>query len=980
MPYLRSLCLTCLTLFCLLLASPACLLAVEGRDVEAGRPDGLSAVSFETASPVLSAGGDAEIVVESPLSPGQDVAQDIFVEVAPVREMPEQVTLRAEYQPAPSEPAILMASAQDDFSQVALLPVLTMLADSEGLSFEGAVARFSGFQPFDRQAFLQEGGALWLHLALDNVAHPRPGALWLDLGDQLPPGVDVWLSSDGLHWKQVGAEGEGVYSLAYAGNDGQALIRMDGMPGLWFSPALRSLAEVMESPERTTFNFALAVLSLLGAVCFFLCLGLRGESRFWTFLLAASAAVQALWAVPSTASGIGASALPGIFAAGVALLMLPHIGRVLMRTRIHSPAADVFFMVLALLGVCVALLPLIPKFAWVARLLVLWPLAAVLCVLPSVMLLMRGIQGSLPFTMACLFMGGGALIALSGLPRGMEAPLWGTCVLFGTAFGLLCLIAASPARMPREGEVAGKEGQDGVARNPELEALRESVKGTVEEILDEACRLDQALNKAGVDSRHTEIMARADGMVALARRLSEKALDTPAPAVLPESSETDFDLRQVIQSVFSSVFAEAESKGLGLSWYVAPHLGRRYRGNESRLTALLSLLLSDSVRASSSGAVSLRVKRADSTHPGQLLFSVADTGEGQPPHGRSSSLLARAWELASACNGELFVSSGQHGTEIGFSLECTAYEDDGITAKPVPGEVAEQPDSRSSRRVAPKLAIVASARSVGRQMLAHYLGGMNFRVWEARSAAEAASLYAIEPAALMVFDSSLREDDMVKALAAVRMHEGEHSLPAVPFLLIAADAQQAERMGKAGCDEALLLPLVRKDLRAMAKWLTSSKKLPRPVLSSQGLTLAAVLAGANTGNLRFQRKDTLKPFRAEPAKKAEPEKTAMPEPEVAQKEVPAVAPQPENAEMLDAPVERIMVRLDALKAALDELDAYSVRRGAVVLAALAEGYGMHTLADMARCFRAAWEEGDVESAGQIVEEMRVEASRDGKIV
>ena len=50
------------------------------------------------------------------------------------------------------------------------------------------------------------------------------------------------------------------------------------------------------------------------------------------------------------------------------------------------------------------------------------------------------------------------------------------------------------------------------------------------------------------------------------------------------------------------------------------------------------------------------------------------------------------------------------------------------------------------------------------------------------------------------------------------------------------------------------------------------------------------------------------------------------------------------------------------------------------ISALAEGYGMHTLADMARCFRAAWEEGDIESAAQIVEEMRVEASRDGKIV
>jgi len=986
MSQLRSLCLTCLlTLFCLLLASPSCLHAEEGGAGQGGRAEALSAVSSEAASPVLTAGAEAGSIVEPPLPAGED----FFAETAPVRDMPEQVTLRAEYQPAPSEPALQMERDVADAAQVELLPLLTMLTEDEPLSFEEAVARFGEFQPFDGKALLQERGALWLHLALDNVSHPRPGTLWLDLGDQLPPGVEVWLSSDGLRWKLVNAETEGLYSLASAGDDGQALIRMDGMPGLWFTPVLRPLSLAMDSPERQTFDFALAVLSLLGAVCFFLCLGLRGESRFWTFLLASAAAAQALWAVPGTASGIGVSAFPGIFAAGVALLMLPHIGRVLMRTRIHSPAADIFLMVLALLGVCAALLPLIPKFAWIARLLVLWPLVAVLCFLPSFVLLMRGIQGSLPFTMACLFMGGGALIALSGLPRGMEAPLWGTCVLFGPVFGILCLIAASPSRPNREahGEAnAGKASeQDGEAKDPKLEALRESVKGTIEELLDEACRLDQALNKAGVDTRYVDIMARADGMVALARKLSEKALDTPAPAVLPEASESDFDLRQVIQSVFSSVIAEAESKGLGLSWYVAPHLGRRYRGDKTRLTALLSLLLSDAVRASSSGAVSLHVRRADSTHPGQLLFSVTDAGEGLPPHGRSSSLLSRAWELASSCNGELFVSSGPQGTELGFSLECTAYEEDGMTPKPVPGEAEEVPEGRKGRRAVRRLVIVASAGSVKRQMLAHYLGGLNFRVWEARSAAEAASLYAVEPAALIVFDASLGEDDMVQALAAVRMHEGELSLPAVPFLMLAADPAQAERMGKAGCDEALLPPLVRKDLRSMAKWLTSpAGSAPRPVLSSESVTLAAALAGASTGNLRFQRKDSPRRLRSEqPAPVSENKASAQEVNAVAPAPVSAPAPAPspsESSEMLDAPVERIMQRLDALKAALDELDAYSVRRGSLVLAALAEGYGMHTLADMARCFRAAWEEGDIDAAGQIVEEMRVEASRAGKII
>ena len=973
MPQLRYLRLSSvLLLFWLVLAMPASLYA---------SPDAAGAEVKDVPAEVLSAA--VSDVVSGPAAGEVPAAgEDIFAEPSPVRGMPEQVTLRAEYQPAPVEPPVLVESVAADVSQVALLPVLTMLAEDDGLAFEEAASRFSEFQPFDRATLLREGGALWMHLALDNVAHPAPGGLWLDLGDQLPPGVDVWLSSDGLRWKKIEAEKEGVYPLVHAGDDGQALIRLDGMPGLWFSPVLRPLAQVMQSPEREIYGFALAVLSLLSAVCFFLCLGLRGESRFWTFLLASAAAAQALWAVPPTASGIGTAAFPGIFAAGVALLMLPHIGRVLMRTRINSPVADVFFMVLALLGVCAALLPLIPGFAWMAHLLVLWPLVAVLCFLPSLVLLLRGVQGSLPFSMACLFMGGGALIALSGLARGLEAPLWGSFVFFGPVFGLLCLISASPARLPKADE--GGAAQEEAAKDLRLEALRESVRGTVEELLDEACRLDQAVNKAGIDGRHADIMSRADGMVSIARRLSEKALDVPAPAELPESEECDFDLRQVIRSVFASVASEAESKGLGLSWYVAPHLGRRYRGDKARLTALLSLLLSDSVRASSGGAVSLRVRRADSTHPGQLLFSVADTGDALPPHGRSSSLLARTWELASANGGELLVNSGPQGTELGFSLECTAYEEDGVTEKPVPGE-AETEDARKGRRTSGKLVIVASSDGVSRQMLAHYLAGMGFRIWEARSAVEAASLYEAEAAALVVFDGVLAEDDMAHALASVRMYEGEHALKAVPFLLLAREALQAERMGKAGCDEALLPPLMRKDLRAMVRWLTAPEgSVPRPVLSSQRVTLADVLAGASAGNLRFQRKDRVRPLKAEPESVAPEKKEPVQEPArpeqaaIPQKQEAVPAPSDET-ELLDAPVERIMQGLDAVKGALEELDAYSVRRGAVVLAALAEGYGMHTLADMARCFRAAWEEGDLEAAAQIVEEMRVEASRAGKI-
>ena len=67
--------------------------------------------------------------------------------------------------------------------------------------------------------------------------------------------------------------------------------------------------------------------------------------------------------------------------------------------------------------------------------------------------------------------------------------------------------------------------------------------------------------------------------------------------------------------------------------------------------------------------------------------------------------------------------------------------------------------------------------------------------------------------------------------------------------------------------------------------------------------------------------------------------------------------------------------LNDISEALLHGDVQGIRSGARSLSGFADRYGMHTLADMARCFRAAWEEGDVEAAAQIVEEMRAEAAR-----
>ncbi len=784
--------------------------------------------------------------------------------------IPETATLSSsvfETLPIPAAPSPAPEAERLDRVKEDLRPLLTMLAlraeDEQGKDgVEAGAGRLGEFQPFDGSSLLNRGGALWLCLSLEDTDDAAPHTLWLDLGRQIPR-TRLWMSPDGFRWEEAEPVAQGMYSLRAAGAEGHVLIRMEGMPGPWFSPFLRSPVSAADAPERGLNVLFIGLLALLALVDLLLCLAERSEARFWLFVLASAAMVQSLWPVPSAAFSISAAALPGIFAAGIALVMLPHVGRVLMRTRLVAPGFDTFFLLLALPGACAALLPLMPGMSWTARLLTLWPLAAVLCFFPAFVLLCRGVRGSGSFMLACLAMGGGAVTSLCGM-SGSASSLLALALPLGEVLGLLILTAVPAGRsMPlpkdrrskKDSQTHNAAHREGTFKENGLAALRRSLKGSVEELLDASCRLDQALNRAGLSVEKQDIMEHADSLVAAARRLSEKAMDTPPEDMPPEAASSMFELRTVIQSAFAAVFGEAEKKGLGLAWYVSPHLGRRFKGDSERLTALLSLLVGDAVRASAGGAVCVRVRRADmSTHPGHLLFTVTDSGEGQPPRGRSSRLLSRVWELAAAHGGEMFVNSGPEGTEIGFSMECTAYEDDGVTERAVPGR-AEQ---------GARVVIAASADTVTRQMIPHYLSGMELRVWEARDAAEAASLYSIAPAALIVFDGSLAEDDMIQALASIRMYEGEHSLAAAPFLLLAKDALQAERMTKAGCDESLLRPLLRKDLRAMVRWLTApAGTMPRPELTARSLTLAALLAGADPGSFRLQRKSGLKAVRSE---------------------------------------------------------------------------------------------------------------------
>lgn len=75
--------------------------------------------------------------------------------------------------------------------------------------------------------------------------------------------------------------------------------------------------------------------------------------------------VQAFWGLPTTPAGeVSRWDMPGLLAPGVALLILPHVGRHMLRTRHHAPFIDMQFVLLALFGIALSVAPLIPGYTW----------------------------------------------------------------------------------------------------------------------------------------------------------------------------------------------------------------------------------------------------------------------------------------------------------------------------------------------------------------------------------------------------------------------------------------------------------------------------------------------------------------------------------------------------------------------------------------------------------------------------------------
>ena len=135
-------------------------------------------------------------------------------------------------------------------------------------------------------------------------------------------------------------------------------------------------------------------------------------------------------------------------------------------------------------------------------------------------------------------------------------------------------------------------------------------------------------SKLAVDQQ--ELLRTASASAQQLQRIVDDILDySKLEADRLDLETTGFHLRELLQSVITLMERTAEAKGLRLSLVIDPSVRLPVRGDPVRLRQVLSNLISNAIKFTERGGVTVSVRRIGETSgQHQLRFEVADTGIG----------------------------------------------------------------------------------------------------------------------------------------------------------------------------------------------------------------------------------------------------------------------------------------------------------------------------------------------------------------
>lgn len=716
-----------------------------------------------------------------------------------------------------------------------LLPYLDYYIDetfSVDIDEAAAPSRANFYQPLALGKLPEVEGITWLRFTL---APALPGArqetYLLDMGASIPGTPLLYQPvrnelSGAMEWRETSpAHSEILLLPEQAQEPVVCYIRLAGLPGPWFGPMLRSPQNAASNWGNFARNGAILALGIVAVLCLLRSMGEKGQWRIWTAFYIVVVLLQALLGMPVMQDHFNMQSLCASMAPGLALMLLPHVGRHLMATPLKSKSIDLQLLLLSLPGAAFALAPLWSGLIWLNRWLDLWPMATVLFIPTAIGASLMGLDGSRRFLVGMLLPPIFTAFSYYGMDFGVSAGLLASGPLWGVTISALIIVAMrlpnrpaeqkesrnTTAILPPEDVIINLDHplddphlrivpQDTIYSDPlpldnpplptndnfaggeSMELREEALRAPLDTILRECAALGNCALPPTARQYAENILAASQDM---ANILSDPAYKSPAEATPPRNDI--FNLQRLLRDAHDYAISAAERAGIALSWHMPPHLGQLYRGDPEAVAETLKLLVESAVRGTRRGSVHLSARRLPgSEDPGIILFTVEDNGDGTPPIRRSTLAIARAWEAAG--KGYFGVEAGPRGVTASFSAHF----------QPVESEKAEPASTH---------VILACEDHAQASHLAQILEAIPCRVNEAATIREVLVCQRLDPASLLIACGSFARpsaSDMIREFGDLALRAG---YPAFHILAITEDDSQWNLLKPSGFTHAMTEPV-----------------------------------------------------------------------------------------------------------------------------------------------------------------------------
>jgi signal transduction histidine kinase len=292
-----------------------------------------------------------------------------------------------------------------------------------------------------------------------------------------------------------------------------------------------------------------------------------------------------------------------------------------------------------------------------------------------------------------------------------------------------------------------------------------------------------------------------------------------------ELEDGALDFRALARGARATFIPQAAEKGVAIRIEIAPEAEGAWRGDPARVRQVLFNLVSNAVKFTSRGSVTVRV----AVTPEGIRVDVADTGPGIPPEslpslfgrfvqvdasttrrfGGSGLGLAISRELIELMGGRIFVESvfGE-GSTFSFVLPLER-----AAADPAPAEAEDDaaPQGLDALRI-----LAAEDNPMNQLVLKTLLGQLGAEVVFAGDGQRAVEAWADGEWDLILMDVQMPVMDGPAASRRIRETEKALGLERTPIIALTANAMthQHQAYFEAGMDQVVAKPLQLPDLLA----------------------------------------------------------------------------------------------------------------------------------------------------------------------